>query len=237
MEKIYGVKESDIVGLIEFIKDKGNKPLSQVFESYAIKSKKAKGTVRNLYYAIAKLSNKDQEFCDKYLNGKALHVESIVEFEKTDETELIKKVLLGKKEGRSVRSVIMEMANGDGKLALRYQNKYRNAVKFRPKLVSQIIAEIKGDEQLLCGQGLNSNRACTVKNIAVENILAKIRGELESIIFKATYKTSKENEFLKARVVSLEKENAQLNKLLYGENRSKTALKILHHTDGKSLMN
>lgn len=237
MEKIYGYKESDIIGLAELIKGKGNKSLSQVFESYALKSKKAKGTVRNLYYAIAKLSNNDQEFCDKYLNGKALHVDKIVEFDKTDEEQLLKKVLMGKKEGRSVRSVIMEMARGDGKVALRYQNKYRNVVKNRPNLVSKIIAEIKGDEELIYSERLNTNQIYKTKRVSVENLIAKLRSEIDTIIIKSTYKTQKENEFLKERVSNLEKENARLSKILFKENCSKTALKSLNRTDGKSLIN
>ena len=80
MEKIYGYKEKDVLGLAEFIKNRGNASLSSVFEKYGLASGKAKGTVRNLYYALAKFSSENQEFCDKYLDGKPLKVSKIIEF-------------------------------------------------------------------------------------------------------------------------------------------------------------
>ncbi len=230
MKKMYGYKETDIIGLAEYIKGKGNRPLSQVFESYAMKSNKAKGTVRNLYYAMAKCSNSDKDFCDKYLNGNSLSVEKIVEFKKADECELIKKVLLGRKDGRSVRSVIMEMAGGDGKLALRYQNKYRNAVKNKPELVSKIIAEIKGSEGLL---GARKNTSLNKpKNIAIEKLIEIIRQEVSSISNNCDCELQRENQQLKEKLSRLEKENIRLTELLGG---SKTALKILGITPKQGL--
>ena len=62
MEKIYGYKEKDIVGLANFIKERNNQSLSSLFESYSIKSGKAKGTIRNLYYELAKKARKIKTF-------------------------------------------------------------------------------------------------------------------------------------------------------------------------------
>lgn len=231
MKKIYGYKEQDVIGLAQLIKDKGNRSLSQVFESYAIKSNKAKGTVRNLYYAMAKLSNQDSEFCNKYLGGQKLCVEKIVEFGLTDENELIRKVLIGKKEGRSVRSVIMEMAGGDGKIALRYQNKYRNAVKFKPDMVTKIISEIKGDEELLYSN--NKSKHQNLKNSAVAKMIEKITRDIDCAISNSNFELQKENQSLKEKVSFLEEENKRLNALLNG---SKTALKIFHHVPDQSLL-
>jgi hypothetical protein len=66
MEKIYGYKEKDVFALANFIKEKGELPLSTLFERFGAINGKAKGTVRNLYYALAKKSNADKEFCQKY---------------------------------------------------------------------------------------------------------------------------------------------------------------------------
>lgn len=234
MEKIYGYKEKDVIGLAEFIKNRGNKSLSHVFESYAIKSKKAKGTVRNLYYALAKLSNKDKEFCNKYLDGNALKVESIVEFGQDAQRELIKKVLLGRQQGRSVRSTVMEMANGDGKLALRYQNKYRNAVKSKPKLISEIIAEIKGDREVLFGNE-QTNFSDGKTNFLIDRSISKINKEISTLVLKSNYKIRKENQQLKEKIEILEKENQAINRLLYSNNGYKSVLEIFNKTNGKSL--
>jgi hypothetical protein len=135
MEKIYGYKEKDVLGLAQFIKNRGNASLSSVFEKYGLASGKAKGTVRNLYYALAKVSRQDDEFCKKYLNGKSLSVNQIVEFSSDEEQSLIDSILLERAQGKSVRSIIMNMANGDSRLALRYQNKYRNALKNKPNRI------------------------------------------------------------------------------------------------------
>ena len=129
MEKIYGYKEKDVIQLAKFINGRKDKTLTKTFNEFAVEHGKSKGTVRNLYYAIAKLSNKDQEFCDKYLNGQPIFVSEVENFSKEQEMELVKKVLLLKHQGKSVRNAINLLANGDAKLALRYQNKYRNFIK------------------------------------------------------------------------------------------------------------
>ncbi len=236
MEKIYGYKEKDVIGLAEFIKGRGNSSLSNTFEKYALLSGKAKGTVRNLYYALAKLSAKDKEFCDKYLDGLPISVSNITEFEPQDEKELIKKILLGKKEGRSARSVIMELAHGDGKLALRFQNKFRNAVRTKSDLVSQIIAEIKGEESLLNNGVKKDDRLHEFCTSELELFLTKIKKQIVDIIVKNTLKLRKENDYLKEKLGSLEEENAKLNDILFGQKTHRTALKILSHSGEKRLL-
>lgn len=229
MEKIYGYKEKDIIGLAQMIMNRGNQPLSSIFNSYAIKNNKAKGTVRNLYYALVKRSNQDAEFCVHYLGGKPISAKPIVEFDKQDEIELVKKVLLGRKEGRSVRSVIMEMAGGDGKLALRYQNKYRNAVKYKKELIAKILLEINCDSDIFIG-GKDQ------KETSVDLTMQKIKREINGLISKTMYKISKENEVLKEKVSELEKENTNLKKQVCSTNTGKTALQIFHQQNGKSLL-
>ncbi len=136
MEKIYGYKEKDVKGLAEFIKSRKNGTLSGAFSEYAIKAGKAQGTVRNLYYAVAKKSIVDDEFCQKYLDGKPLSVSKIESFDENEERKLVSDILKEKLKGRSVRSVILEMAEGDYKKALRYQNKFRNATRANPELIN-----------------------------------------------------------------------------------------------------
>ena len=79
MEKIYGYKESDMTELAEFLRGRKNETLTKTFEAFAQSSGKAKGTVRNLYYALAKLSASDKRFCDEHLGGKALKVKGLID--------------------------------------------------------------------------------------------------------------------------------------------------------------
>lgn len=235
MEKIYGYKEKDVIGLAEFISKRNNQPLSKVFESYGILNQKAKGTVRNLYYALAKLSNRDKDFCKKYLNGQPIKIEPIIEFSKSDEKALIEKILTGKKEGRSVRSVVMELANGDGKLALRYQNKYRNAVKHNNKLITEIALEIKGDDNFLALNESVKKSEFFDEDITIDKSLIKIKKEIKQALSKFILKASAENQRLIEKIELLEDENLRLSRLLYGGDKSKAVLRMLKSKNSKSL--
>lgn len=105
---------------------KNGKNLSTVFQEVADKSGRAKGSVRNYYYNIIKNEDKKREF-EKSLNGVSnLKSVKAKAFSKEDEEYLLSSIEEGKQKGKSVRSTIMEISNGDAKLALRYQNKYRN---------------------------------------------------------------------------------------------------------------
>ncbi len=231
MEKIYGYKEKDVIGLAEFLMDKGNASLSSVFEKYGAKFGKAKGTVRNLYYALAKRSNQDEDFCAKYLGGKPLSVNKIVEFNQSEERELIKKVLLYKSQGRSCRSAIMELSNGDGKLALRLQNKYRNAVKNKPELIKSLLNELKC-EGVVLGQ-INKPIVEYISDAQFE----KIKTEINNLVDKISSKTKKENQYLKERIDFLERDNLRLNNLLYAHNGSNHAVKFFRSGGGENALN
>lgn len=227
MNKIYGFRENDLIALAKMVREKDNQPLSKVLESYALKSNKAKGTIRNLYYALVRLSSADKEFCLKYLDGKPIEAKPIIEFNKDDERELVKRVLIGKKHGKSVRSVIMEMACGDGKLALRYQNKFRNAVRFKGELVNEILTEISGDISLLSGK--------KEKNTTYS--LDKIIKEINAIIVKTNKNIGEENRILRARIKELEKENQTYIELFASKKSAKGVLGQISYTNGKSLPN
>ncbi len=233
MEKIYGYKEKDVLGLAEFLKNRKNNSLTSTFSEYGRINKKAKGTVRNLYYAIVKLSQTDKEFCEKYLDGKPLSVNKIVEFSDCEERQLIKKVLIAKNQGLSVRSEIMRLSNDDGKIALRYQNKYRNALKNKPKLIKSIVEE-------LSKQGVYVNfesKKKTYGSNITETQFNKLKQEINNLVSRISLKTQKENEFLKERIIQLEKENLKLYNLLYGTNQPIDALKFFKKQEKSKVLN
>ena len=93
MKDLYGFQKMDVLNLIEFVKERKGESLSSIFEKYAKSSGKAKGTVRNLYYTITKISNTNKEFCEKYLGGKPISVEEKVEFLPCQEKALLKQII------------------------------------------------------------------------------------------------------------------------------------------------
>ena len=123
MQKIYGYKQQDVIELAKSLSQMKNKNLPQLFNEFSAKTGKAVGTVKNLYYALVKLSNDDQDFCNRYLGGKPLKAEKSAPFTKEKEEWLVGEIVKGVKDGKSVRAIVCELASGDLKLALRYQNK------------------------------------------------------------------------------------------------------------------
>ena len=63
--------------------------------------------------------------------------------------DLLRKVMLGRGSGRSVRACVMEMSGGDRSRMLRYQNKYRAILRKKPDLIDQVCRELK-QEGLPC---------------------------------------------------------------------------------------
>ncbi len=216
MEKIYGYKEKDIVGLAEFLKNRRGESLSSTFTKYALINGKAKGTIRNLYYALAKRSNTDKEFCDRYLDGKPIEINNIATFDCQEEKNLVRKILIERQNGKSVRSIIMGLADGDAKVALRYQNKFRNLLKNKPDLIAEVIGEIKSEGK----DGLFERENKPYKSLLSEQQFNKLKTEIDALIMRISSKLKKENEYLKERIGVLENENFKLVALLYGKEKS-----------------
>ena len=137
MTKINGYTEEEATGLIEYIylgKNAG-KTLSYLFETYGKEHSRAKGSVRNYYYAL--LKKRDDERVERILRGKNLQAGVVRPFTEEETDELLKKVLAEKSKGYSVRRAIMNVSAGDERLMLRMQNKYRNLLKKQPERVAQ----------------------------------------------------------------------------------------------------
>ena len=233
MDKIYGYKQKDIIGLAEFLMQNKSGSLSSIFEQFAVLNGKAKGTVRNLYYALAKKSNTDSEFCQKYLGGKPIKIAKSEEFEKEEERELIKEILRAKTNGKSVRSIIMQMADGDAKKALRYQNKYRNVIKNKPQMAIDIANEIqKGGEKIDFSLEKRQN-----KMVVSNEQFDKLKFEIDALVQRISSKIKKENQYLKQRIGVLENENLKLIALLYGNDNDTDARKFFKSISKKQFIN
>ncbi len=226
MEKIYGYKEEDVLALAEFLKNRAGKSLSQVFEEFGALHGKAKGTVRNLYYALAKKSNINPDFCKYYLQGKPLSVAKIAEFSEDEERWLLKRILSAKRQGVSVRRAILDLSGGDEKTALRYQNKYRNLIRKNSKLLTAVINEINAeqggvtlDKSAVIGR--NATKIGTdgkASDIISPTQFMRLKKEIDGLVDRICDKLKRENRLLKDRVSALELENLRLNNLLFAKN-------------------
>ena len=81
MNKINGYTEEEAKSLVEYIwaGKQAGKTLTYLFETYGAQHGRAKGSVRNYYYALMKNPKKDERVV-KLLDGKQLSVEQILEF-------------------------------------------------------------------------------------------------------------------------------------------------------------
>ena len=143
MNKINGYTEEEAKSLIEYIYQgkKAGKTLSSLFETYGKKNGRAKGSVRNYYYALMKNPHQDKRVV-KMLEGKDLFVEKIREFTDEETDEILRDILREKSKGISVRRAIFNLSKGDDKLMLRLQNKYRNVLKKQPERIQDIAKEL-----------------------------------------------------------------------------------------------
>lgn len=217
MSKLYGYKEKDVIGFTEFLKGRKGETLTESFSEYAKLTGKAKGTIRNMYYAMARKSTLDEEFKNNFLMGENFSVNKPKGFSDEEYNNLIKYILNAKKEGKSVRKATAELAKGDIKLALRYQNKYRNAVKTDENLRREISVK-------------------KVKEILPEQTFSKLKSDINSLVNSIALKEKKQNEYLKNRVFALEMENARLSRLLYGEEKG-VSMRFFNRTKKDEVIN
>ena len=141
MNKINGYTEDEAKKLVEYISagKRQGKTLSRLFASYAKKTGRAKGSVRNYYYAL--LRSTGDERVKKLLSGKELKAEKIIPFSEDETDRILKEILLQKSKGVSVRRAVLNLSKGDDKLMLRYQNKYRNVLAKQPERIKRLMRD------------------------------------------------------------------------------------------------
>lgn len=184
MNKINGYTEEEATGLIEYIytgKSAG-KTLSYLFETYGKEHSRAKGSVRNYYYAFLKKQN-DSRVRD-ILSGKDLYANAIRPFTEEETDKMLEAVLAERKKGLSVRRAIMNVSAGDEKLMLRMQNKYRNLLKKQPERIAKA-AEAAGipEEKTFLQRKLEREIDALYARLAVDlrNENNRLREELEKL--------------------------------------------------------
>lgn len=141
MEKINGYTKEEAESLVKFVcegRGKG-KTLTAIFEEYAKKAGRAKGSVRNYYYAL--LKSTDNKEVNRMLEGTNLKAEDVRPFTDEETDKILKAILMQKSKGVSVRRAVLNIAGGDDKLMLRYQNKYRNVMAKQPERIEKLMKE------------------------------------------------------------------------------------------------
>lgn len=118
-------EESD--RLFSLVKEAGKsgQPLRGVFEQAGHELGRKPNSIRNYYYAQLR-EHPDQDYH---------RVAPFATFTAQEVEHLLETVLTARSQGISVRACVMDMAQGDRSLMLRYQNKYRSILKNKPELL------------------------------------------------------------------------------------------------------
>ncbi len=104
-------------------------PLKRAFDAIAELTGRKPNSIRNYYYLRIK-------------EDEGYHSNVFVPFSKEQVSALMRRMLCEQAQGKSVRKIAFEMAQGDKKEMLRYQNKYRSVLKNSEKLVREIMNEL-----------------------------------------------------------------------------------------------
>ena len=190
MDKINGYSAQEAEGLVEYISEgkKAGKTLTSLFSSSGSRHGRASGSVRNYYYQL--LKTKDEK-AKRILRGKGLKAEKIKEFSDRETDEMLKNILAERSKGVSVRRAIQKIADGDDRLMLRYQNKYRNMLKKQPERIEE-----------------------TAKNMGLENVVVQKNGQGRGKDFLERRLEKEINELYDRLALSLKNENERLKETL-----------------------
>ena len=210
MKQLYGYKKEEVERFINYLKGANTKNRSEVFAKYAELTNRSCGSIRNMYYAIAKAGKKDADFCNRYLNGNEIKVERADKFTKEETEMLIKAILKGNLDGKSVRRTINELTDNE-KTALRYQNKYRNVVKKDGKMIAKLQSELERET------GKRFYNATNYLKTINLNEYNELKTAVENLINRIRERQNEENSLLKSRLLSERQQNERLKKLLFGK--------------------
>ena len=187
MNKINGYTQEEARAFVQYIYAgrRAGRTLSSLFEGYAQKSGRAKGSVRNYYYALLRSTgNKEVR---KLLRGTDLHAKPVQAFSDEETDRVLRAILAEKSKGISVRRAVLNLAGGDDKLMLRYQNKYRNVLTKQPERIKELMQE--------CGGG---------------RAVRRVEKEIDGLYDRLASDLREENLRLREKVKQLTDENAAL---------------------------
>lgn len=153
---ILGWNIEEIKSLILAVKGNTNKNLLKVFEEYAKNTNRNTFSVRNFYYRLIEETNVNKDVSNILEKNGLLKLLKTNHFSESETEKLLYALL--KDEGISVRRACRKLAKNDEKLSIRMQNKYRNALKTQPELVSKILEDLR-------------SKNIKTRNVSLNNIL------------------------------------------------------------------
>ncbi|MBR1677066.1 MAG: hypothetical protein IJ706_07155 [Clostridia bacterium] len=143
MKRIDEKLKGELIDSAKTAKESGMS-LNEVFGEFAARTGLKRGSVRNIYYSLLKEAKSDENVKRRYFGDGELPVSEVVGFDNIEARALVKKILLGATFGKPVRRTISEMTD-DPVAALRYQNKYRNMIRYDRDTVFDVMDEIRGE--------------------------------------------------------------------------------------------
>ena len=199
MAKINGYSREEAESFVKYIcQGKGQgKTLTRIFEEYAAATHRAKGSVRNYYYAL--LKSTDNAEVREILKGTSLRAEDVRPFTDEETDKILREILRQKSKGVSVRRAVLNLADGDDKLMLRYQNKYRNMLKKQPD-------EVRAAAQKL---GLPAEEFVRPAKSTLER---RVEAEINALYDRLALGLREENARLRETVRRLSEENDLLRR-------------------------
>ena len=185
--------------------------LSKVFTLLASELNCSVGSVRNYYYSQAKLFKMMPALAAEMGIEQAItRARPFVTFDPEEAEAILVNALINKAKGKSVRATITEMAGGDKKIALRYQNKYRNMLKKQPERIEE-----------------------TAKNMGLENVVVQKNGQGRGKDFLERRLEKEINELYDRLALSLKNENERLKETLRQLNEENELLRRAARAVGK----
>ena len=119
----------NLFSLVEKYKSE-NKPIIDAFYEHATKNNRQQLSVRNFYYSkVDEIMHSQKLQKQLEINIKLHEKNNFAKFDDRQTQKLLEHIKNRTNQGQSVRKACMELANGDAKELLRFQNKYRELVK------------------------------------------------------------------------------------------------------------
>lgn len=104
------------------------RPLREVFEAAARTTGRRPNSIRNFYYAQSRDGERRARF---------------IPFDADEAEQLAERILAARARGESVRACVAQLAGGDQRLMLRYQNKYRAMLRNRPDVIERVMERLR----------------------------------------------------------------------------------------------
>ena len=137
--------DKEVKQLFSFVEEckQKNLPLTYAFSEYARLTTRKPNSVRNYYYLELEELSKNAKRKENLKIDLTQHQKH--EFEEFNEEQTYKlayDILKQTREGKSVRSVCLSLANNDVSLMIRYQNKFRSLLKTNKDLINNICEKL-----------------------------------------------------------------------------------------------